>query len=206
MSKLGNLEATRTSLLELAGIVQSTRRKLASLIQEMHIPERLWLSHASSQFSDTLEHLEDVREGFILSQRTSTHGSISELRSLIQHVLIDWNWLQSLGLSLTPGNQIEPLNQQLIVYNHALVALATLPHLPAEAVTFPQNRPSYADVSTPVLPNELLARIEEIEQIIYQADVLPPHKLAYDSFRRTYAFFEASTWLATHHLKPLLGH
>ena len=41
-----------------------------------------------------------------------------------------------------------------------LVALAVLPRLPSEAVTFPQPNPTYRDVSVPVSPGETLARIE----------------------------------------------
>jgi hypothetical protein len=117
---------------------------------------------------------------------------------------LDWDWLQTLNLALAPAEQIEPLKQQLVVYNHALVALATLPHLPAKAITFPQKRPSYADVTTPALPSDLLARIEEIERVIYQADTMPTKPPQYDPFRRTYAFFEASAWLVNNYLETLL--
>ncbi|MCB0212157.1 MAG: hypothetical protein KDJ52_22630, partial [Anaerolineae bacterium] len=106
---------------------------------------------------------------------------------------------------LAPGDQLDTLNQQLVFYNHALVAMAVLPRLPATAITFPQRRPTYKDVSVPVLPGELLARIEELEEIICQAEVKSVRDLDYGSFRRTYAFFEASSWLVKNHLKPMLG-
>jgi hypothetical protein len=51
----------------------------------------------------------------------------------------------------------------------------------------------------------MLNRIEEIERMISQAEIWPVHDLEYAPFRRTYAFFEASSWLVNNHLTPLLG-
>lgn len=205
MSKLDDLNATRDALRELARVVTLTRQTLAGMIredQQLHWP-------ASKGFSGklykALEHLGDVREGFILSQRTSASTTLSEIRDLVEHILIDWQWVKDMNLILAPSQQLELLDQQLVFYNHALVALAVLPHLPAEAITFPQRRPSYGDVSVPSLPGEMLARIEELEQIIYQAEVKSVRDLDYGPFRRTYAFFEASSWLVTQHLNPMLG-
>jgi hypothetical protein len=139
------------------------------------------------QLSDTLQHLEEVREGFIISQRTSTQVSFSELSALVRHVLMDWTWVEALNWALSPADEIESPNPQLMFFNHALVALATLPHLPPNAVTFPQKRPSYADVPAPALPGELLARIEEIERVIYQAEAMP-QSAGYDPFREPMLF------------------
>lgn len=192
-------------LRELARIVRVTRQMLATILPPEHRPDREAVADRSGQLADTLQHLEDVREGFILSQRTSPHLSLSELRALVQHILLDWDWLTPLDLTLTPGSHIEPVEQQLVAYNHALVALATLPHLPAQAITFPQPRPTYADLAAPAVPVELLARIEELERVIYQVEVMPAKRPAYSPLRRTYAFFEASSWLINRYLDPLLG-
>lgn len=199
------MHATRQTLRELARVVRVTRQMLATILQQESRPDREATAGRSGQLADTLQHLEDVREGFILSQRTSPHHSLSELRALVEHILLDWDWLTSFDLTLTPGSHIEPVEQQLVVYNHALVALAILPHLPAEAITYPQKRPTYADLAVPALPVELLARIEELEQVIYQVEVMPDQTPAYSPMRRTYAFFEASSWLINRYLDPLLG-
>ncbi len=82
--------------------------------------------------------------------------------------------------------------------------MGVLPRLPAEAVTFPQSHPTYADLSVPGSPSELLERIEEIERVVYRASVIPLDELAIGPLRRTYAFFEASSWLVTHYLPPVL--
>lgn len=206
MSGIQNIEAARNILRDVARVVKYTRQTLAVMVQQDYQSGRLQAkSRRPGRLADTLEHLGDVREGFILSQRTPAHVSISELQALLEYALLDWGWINDLNLIFEPGTKIESPSQQLLAYNHALVALATLPRLPAEAITFPQQRPTYADVSAPVLPAEMLERIEEIERIIYQAEVMPGQRLAYDPLRRTYAFFEASSWLIDNHLEPLLG-
>lgn len=203
MSGLEDLADAREALLELARVVKTTRQTLATVIQEQRQAGRQ-LSYRPGQLADTLQHLEDVREGFILSQRTSSSISLGELRLLVQHVLLDWAWLHTLNLDFSLSGAIETPQPQLLYFNHALVALAALPHLPAQAVTFPQKQPSYADVTAPGLPGELLARLEEIEQVIYQTEAMPAKTPPYDPFRRTYAFFEASTWLVNNYLVALL--
>ena len=205
MTGIQDLRATRDALRGLARIAESTRQSLAVMLRDSSRSDRRRIGSRSGQLADTLEHIGDVREGFILSQRTSPHISLPELRALVQHILLDWNWLQEMNLALAPSSQIEILDDQLVAYNHALVALAVLPGLPAEAITFPQPQPTYGDVTAPVLPGDLLARIEEIEQIIYQIEVTSVRSIPYAPFRRTYAFFEASSWLVNKYLEPLLG-
>jgi hypothetical protein len=117
---------------------------------------------------------------------------------------MDWGWMQELGWMMASPTQVEQVGPQLVAYNHAQVALAVLPRLPAEAVTFPQRRPTYRDVNVPVEPGDLLDRIEEIEQMIYRVEIDSLSNLDYNSFRRTYAYFEASSWLVKNYLKPLL--
>lgn len=204
MHGITDLAATREALRQLARIVAETRQMLAAML-ESHQPGRRPIGRQPGQLADTLQHLEGVREGFILSQRTSPQLSLTELRALVKYILVDWDWLGPLNLALIPGDQIEFVGQQLIAYHHAVVALAVLPHLPPEAITFPQKNLTYADLTAPSLPGELLARIEELERVIYQAEVRPTSLPAYGPFRRTYAFFEASTWLVDHHLQALLG-
>lgn len=206
MSGIQDIEAARNILRDVARVVKYTRQTLAIMVQQDYQSGRLpSKSSRPGRLADTLEHLGDVREGFMLSQRTPAQVSMSELQALLEHALLDWGWINDLNLIFEPGTKIESPSQQLLAYNHALVALATLPRLPAEAITFPQQRPTYADVSAPVLPVEMLERIEEIERIIYQAEVMPGQRLAYDPLRRTYAFFEASSWLIDNYLEPLLG-
>ncbi|GAB4445340.1 MAG: hypothetical protein Kow0031_27860 [Anaerolineae bacterium] len=200
MSGITNLHKTRAVLLELARVVEATRQTLSGLMHR----QKAAPSHQPGHFASTLSHVEAVREGFILSQRAAPQLSAEELRRLVKHVLMDWGWMQELGWMMQPASGVEQVGPQLVAYNHAQVALAVLPRLPAEAVTFPQRRPTYRDVNVPVEPGELLERIEEIEQMIYRVEVDSLRNLDYNSFRRTYAYFEASSWLVKNYLKPLL--
>jgi hypothetical protein len=204
MSEITNLTATREALRNLSDIVRLTRQTLAERLQ--HVEQFDWLgdNSQSGDFTRALEHVADIREGFVLSQRISPQITLSELRTLVQHILMDWQWIDTLNISLMPNPQIETLGQQLVAYNHALVALSVLPSLPATAVTFPQPKPTYSDVGVPTLPGETLTRIEEIEQVIYHAEIKPIRSLDHARFRRTYAFFEASGWLIDNYLAKLL--
>ena len=205
MPGIEDLTATREILRDLTRIVDSTRQALAAMIRENNWPEGHLVNGRFGQFSETLAHIGEVREGFILSQRISPQTTLSEIQGLVEDILLDWKWVQELNLAFAPNDQVETLGEQLVVYNHALVAMAVLPRLPADAVTFPQRHPTYNDVTPPKLPNQTLARIEEIERIIYKAEVTKVQHLDYGSFRRTYAFFEASSWLVRKYLDPLLG-
>ncbi len=200
MSRLG-MEAARESLRALARVVKATHQVLSQSVHHpRHPPTQEW----QRQLSDTLEHMGEVREGFVLSQRMPLPLELGELRELIQHVLLNWGWVEDMGLLMTPGVNVELVKDQIIAYQHALVAMGVLPHLPAEAVTFPQSHPTYADLSVPGSPSELLERIEEIERVVYRASVIPLGDLAVGPLRRTYAFFEASAWLIAHYLPPVL--
>ena len=155
------------------------------------------------------DYLADVREGFVLSVRTGQISDKQEMRYLLDRVLLDWDALsQELGLALESESEIEfqqaleRVRGQLLAFGMALVALAALPRLPAEAITFPHNYhrpPTYADIPAPVTAGEILTRIEEIEQMIWRFatgrwNQLVRHR--YGPLRRTYGFFESSAVLA----------
>lgn len=192
MAELKNTEAIKKTLQSLIKVVRTTHNTLAQIIRHPNrqpTPERL------RRFSKTLEYTAQVHEGFLLSQRVSSQFGLEELHRLSQPVLLDWQWIESMNLSVMLDDEVKAISNQLIVYQQAAMALGALPHLPSEVVTFPQPRPTYADISVPATSSQMLERIEEIEQVIYQAGIVPLDQLEVGSVRRTYAFFEASTWL-----------
>lgn len=161
------------------------------------------------------DYLANVREGFVLTVRTSNVSHRQEVRYLLDRVLTDWSQLSAeLGLDESTGQeetsteakqhlpQIELVRNQLLAFGMAAVALGYLPKLPAKQVTFPHsysNPPTYADISAPDTPGEMLWRIEELEEIIWQfmaEDLGELVQKRYGALRRTYGFFEASAWLA----------
>ena len=155
------------------------------------------------------DYLADVREGFVLSVRTGQVSEKSELRFLLDRVLLDWDALsKELGLAMAGeeddalGQELELVRGQLLAFGMAIVALAALPRLPSEAVTFPHsyNRPpTYADIPAPVTPAEVLSRIEEMEEMLWRFASGRWGELVrrrYGPLRRTYGFFESSALLA----------
>ncbi len=157
------------------------------------------------------DYLAEVREGFVLSVRTSQLSQQGELQFLLDRVLVDWRALSSeLGLA-TDENATEPneatghveqVRQQLLAFGMAAIALGHLPKLSAEQVTFPyaySDPPTYADIPTPTTPGAMLSRIEELEQMTWQlmrGDLQGLLNRRYGALRRTYGFFEVSAYLA----------
>lgn len=180
----------------LGEVAQEARLALARGLLQSDQP----LSPADQRrLSLALEHLSDVHEGFALTLRTTAVRSPSELRDLVRRILIDWSWLAELGLSWQ-GGQIELPVSQVLAFAHATVALGILPHLPPELITYPKAKRSYADIPVPHTPGEVLARIEELEQVVWEAAERPVGAVKPDPLRRTYGFFETSAWLVSQHL------
>lgn len=163
-------------------------------------------SRQRDQLMGTLQHLAEVREGFRLSLRHSSDAyAFGELRDIVRHTLqiIDWSFLEELGLELQGANQIERLDNQLVAFAHATVALAMLPMLPPSEVSHPTSS-HYRDLRKPQRPGEWLECIEELESAMTglhsnarsEASWLPPQTL-----RRTHAYFDASAWLVRSHLR-----
>jgi len=174
------------------------------------------------------DYLSEVREGFALSVRTTQVTQRSELRFLLDQVLIDWGgMLDELDFADGPARESpttpdassstlsastssatsettapERIRHQLLAFGMAAVALGHLPRLPADKITFPYSysRPAtYADIPAPDTPAELLARIDELEQMTWDlmdGDLQRLLNRRYGALRRTYGFFETSAHLA----------
>lgn len=161
------------------------------------------------------DYLSDVREGFVLSVRTTQITKRSEIKFLLDRVLTDWSQLShELGLGQEENSAgakpdqigepqtLERVRQQLLAFGMAAVAFGQLPHLPADQITFPYSYgepPTYADIPAPDTPGETLVRIEELEQMVWQIMASHPQELLtrrYGALRRTYGFFETSACIA----------
>lgn len=173
-----------------AGLVQLER----SLPEERRRPLR-----------QALRHLGEVREGFTLSARTSDAHSLDEMRYLIQQVLLNWDWLEELGLELEASDSVEQPNLQLVAFAHSYVSLGLLPRMAPHLITYPLGRRSYADIPVPRSAGELLERIEELEQVLSILEVEPLAALSEPTVKRTYGFFETSAWLVAYHRKLFFG-
>ena len=202
MTKPKNMETFRETLIGLAKVIKATHKTLNQIVRH---PDREPTAERLSRFSKTLEFTAQVHEGFVLSQRVSPQAGMEEVLRLSQPVLLDWQWIESLNLSVMPDDEVKAISDQLIAYEQAIMALGALPHVPAEEITFPQPHPSYADILIPISPAQKLERIEELERVIYQAGIVPLNQIAFSAVRRTYAFFEASAWLVDQYPPSLMA-
>src|SRR5579871_2459164 len=146
MSEFLNVEETRQVLRQLTVIAFDANRALQAGLQSPAAeppPER------SAVMSKILENLKLMREGFMLSSRASDLTLAAELRILLDY-LMDWEWLQEIGLRWNTDASVEHLQGQVILYHHAVIALAMLPRLPDNAVTYPYGK--YADIPVPATP------------------------------------------------------
>lgn len=153
----------------------------------------------------TFHHIENVREGFKITLRTSAVRDLSELRDLIQQTLTTWEWLEALNLKLELDTEIHYPLQQALAFAHSYVTLGVLPRLPAWAVTYPEFPATYADIPVPHTPGEILSRIDELEMVLSEATAKPKREADPEPLRRTYGFFETSAWLVQRHLGLFLG-
>ena len=201
---IGEVAETTTHLLAL-----SLQQALQAASRQSGAPgqvEQLVLQQAR-------DYLSTVREGFMLSVRTSQISQYGEIQYLVERVLTDWDrFSEELGLGRVEGERREPeiamdelrverVRRQLLAFGMAAVAMGALPRLPAKQVTFPHSYskpPTYSDISAPHTPGEMLWRIDEVEQTLWQMmsqDMAQLIRRRYGPLRRTYGFFEASAWL-----------
>ncbi len=195
-------EVADTTKQVIAMNLQQDRRSRRGRSRGTEAAERIVLEQAR-------KYLADVREGFVLSVRAGQVVEKSELSYLLDRVLLDWDALtRELGLEIESEDEVifeqavERVRSQLLAFGMAVVALGALPRLPAEAITFPASYskpPTYSDIPVPVTPAEILSRIEEMEQMLWQFTLRKWDELLrrrYGPLRRTYGFFESSALLA----------
>lgn len=209
-------------LAALGRLARDTRRALRLALlgrgERLPVPVQRYLE-------GTLNHLGQVREGFALSLRPGDCRSPSELRDLVEELLVDWDWMGRLGIRWVPLDQpLEKPLAQVLAYAHARAALGALPRVPEAHVTYPALRRSYADIPVPRSPGEVLERLDEIERVVATTlhggmegggrpgrsgganeqparprgeDRLSMNPVAFrtPALRRAYGFFETSAWL-----------
>src|SRR5260221_6041890 len=167
MSDLMNLEDTRQVLRQLTIVALTANRALYDGLQSPNSEPSL---ERRATLNRILEDLKPMREGFMLTLRTSDVKLASELRDLIHH-LMDWNWLEELGLRWTTDEPLARLGGRVVLYQHAIIALGVLPRLPANAVTFPHGK--YGDIPVPSTPGETLDRLEKLQRTLWAASGAP---------------------------------
>lgn len=196
----------------LVSLVRRTREVLDVVVGRGALPE----GGAEYLADETLPHIEDVRSGFKGWLRADA-GPIAELSYLIlQEASIRVAGVQNaaerraamaelvIERAVARGDaEVEPANAwELAALAHARLVLALIPRLPADAVRFPSNRPTYADIPTPRGPAELSDRIEELERQLWHTATGRRVHPTDPAFRRTYGFFDAAEHLAGRGFSP----
>ncbi len=179
----------------LGAVAEQTRMLLA---QRTRV--RPLTAQQRSQLDETLRHLGAVREGFQLSLRTGG-AAPDELQAIVRYTLdvIDWHFLEALGMSLEQDDRVYRLGVQVMAFAHATVALGVLPLLPASEISHPTSS-HYRDLPTPRRPGEWLERIEELESVLVRIQSDYWSRPSSSSLRRTHAYFDATAWLVREHL------
>lgn len=191
---------TFDSLVEYLELGDVAREMRDGLAYRMVAPSADLPDAIHKAFNHALSHLGHVREGFVVSLRTSDATHPAELRKLVRTILFEWERAEDVfGFPFAPDDRIESPRSQLLAFAHSYVTFGVIPQLPPDEVTFPQRRRSYADIHAPRSPGEVLERIEEMEAVVTEAETEPLERIDRSRLRRTYGFFEASAWLVAYH-------
>lgn len=154
---------------------------------------------------DALAHVEAVLEGMLVLRRTVQFSS-EELRELVHRAGILTPPLP--GTAAARAAEQEARNEStqerrrlhaidgrsMLAAGHARVVFSVIPRLPAEAVTWPRQPRSYADIPVPRSEGELLLRAEELARVVWR--VAAGDERRDEPLRRTLAFFEAGSRLS----------
>jgi hypothetical protein len=153
---------------------------------------------------ETIPYLELARDGFALAVRASDlvgvdqaaflrrWGVIAERRGQDRAAEAERQGLERLGRS---RGLVRGVQEALAAFGHARVALALIPRLPPDAVSWPP-RATYVDVPRPRGAGELVDRLEELERTIWRLSVgHDRYERDQEPARRTLAFFDAIVYL-----------
>ncbi len=156
---------------------------------------------------DALVHVDAVLEGLVLLARTGQFSS-EELRALVQRAGI-----VAPARAGTPDARAAELERAaereaasegprlraidgrtMLAAGHARVVFSLIPRLPTEAVTWPTQLRTYADIPVPRSEGELMLRAEELARVVWR--VAAGDSRRDEPLRRTLAFFDAGARLS----------
>jgi hypothetical protein len=156
---------------------------------------------------EALVHVDAVLEGLVLLARTAQFSS-EELRALVQRAGIisparpGTPDARAAELERVAEREAAPDGPRLraidgrtmLAAGHARVVFSVIPRLPTEAVTWPANLRSYADIPVPRSEGELMLRAEELARVVWR--VAAGDARRDEPLRRTLAFFDAGSRLS----------
>jgi hypothetical protein len=145
---------------------------------------------------EALTHIEAVLEGLVLLARAGQFSD-DELRALVRRAGIvappapgtpearaaaSEAGYERAGIRSVDG-------RTMLAAGHARVVFSVIPSLPPDAVSWPRNPRSYADIPVPRSAAEMLLRAEELARVVWR--VATGDERHDEPLRRTLAFYEA---------------
>ena len=150
---------------------------------------------------EALSHVEAVLQGLILLARTGQFSG-EELRLLVRRAGIvgparpgspeAWAAEQEAAHDRPPLRAID--GRTMLAAGHARVVFSLIPQLPPEAVAWPRQLRTYADIPVPRSEGEVLLRAEELGRVLWR--VAAGDERRDEPLRRTLAFYEAGARLS----------
>ena len=150
---------------------------------------------------EALSHIEAVLDGLVLLARTGQFNR-EELRALVRRAGIvapprtgsaDARAAEQEAAHLRPGlRRID--GRMMLAAGHARVVFSVIPRLPPDAVAWPREPRSYADIPVPRSEGELMLRAEELARVVWR--VAAGDERRDEPLRRTLAFYEAGARLS----------
>jgi hypothetical protein len=187
-------------------LLETCRRTRGALVSIVHDDARDGAAVRDVLARDALSHVEAILEGLIVLARTGQFSS-DELRALVRRA--------GIVEPARPGTpdaraaELEAANEarrddrpmiraidarSMLAAGHARVLFSVIPKLPAEAVAWPRDHRTYADIPVPRSERELLLRAEELARVVWR--VAAGDERRDEPLRRTLAFYEAGARLS----------
>jgi hypothetical protein len=150
---------------------------------------------------EALSHVEVVLEGLIVLGRTGQF-SPEELRALVQRAGIvaaprpgtpDARAAEEEAARVLPRLRAVD-GRMMLAAGHARVVFSVIPRLPPDAVAWPREPRSYADIPVPRSEAEIMLRAEELARVVWR--VATGDERRDEPLRRTLAFYEAGARLS----------
>ena len=189
-----------TSFAAFDHLVETCRRTRLALIAVLHDKDRDETVR-DVLAREALTHVEAILEGLVLLTRTGQF-STEELRALVQRAGIVAPPLR--GTPEARAAAEEASHEQprvrrvdgrlMLAAGHARVVFSVIPRLPPDAVAWPREPRSYADIPIPRSEGELVLRAEELARVVWR--VAAGDERRDEPLRRTLAFYEAGARLS----------
>jgi hypothetical protein len=182
-------------------LLQTCRRTRAALLTVIQDQDHDGEAVRDLLARDALAHVEAVLDGLILLARTAQFSD-AELRTLVRRAGIiapaRAGTADSRAADVEAARDRPALRaidgQTMLAAGHARVVFSVIPHLPPDAVAWPNRHRTYADIPVPRSEGELMLRAEELARVVWR--VASGDERRDESLRRTLAFYEAGARLS----------